>query len=52
VGNQKIKTYGSVQATDIIVLDNVAMLIGDDGLYQYDISDIQNINKISTINFK
>ena len=52
VGNQKIKTYGSVQATDIIVLDNVAMLIGDDGLYQYDISDIQNINKISTIKFK
>lgn len=52
VGNQKIKTYSSVQATDIILLDNVAMLIGDDGLYQYDISDIDNINKISQINFK
>ncbi len=51
VGNQKIKTYGSVQATDIILLDNIAMLIGDDGLYQYDISDVQNINKISTIKF-
>jgi len=52
VGNNKIKTYGSVQATDIIVLDNLAMLVGDDGLHQYDISDIQNINKISTITFK
>lgn len=52
VGNQKIKTYGSVQATDIILLDNVAMLIGDDGLYQYDISDVNSIHKISQIKFK
>ncbi|MDX1348930.1 MAG: hypothetical protein R3279_01720 [Putridiphycobacter sp.] len=52
VGNQKIKTYSSVQATDIIVLENTAMMIGDDGLYQYDISDLQNISKISKISFK
>lgn len=52
VGNQKIKTYGALQATDIILLDNVAMLIGDDGLFQYNISDVQNISLISTINFK
>jgi len=51
VGDNKIKTYGSIQATDIIVLENVAMLIGDDGLMQYDISDIDNIKKISTIKF-
>ena len=51
VGNQKIKTYGSVQATDIIVLENTAMLIGDDGLHQYDISDIENISKISSLKF-
>ncbi|MFK8037509.1 MAG: LVIVD repeat-containing protein [Crocinitomicaceae bacterium] len=52
VGNQKIKTYGSVQATDIILLDNIAMLIGDDGLYQYDISDVEEIKEISQIKFK
>lgn len=52
VGNNKIKTYGNVQATDIILLENIAMIIGDDGLHQYDISDVDNISKISTINFK
>ena len=51
VGDNKIKTYGSIQATDIIVLENIAMLIGDDGLVQYDITDIQNIQKLSQLKF-
>ncbi|MFD1553099.1 hypothetical protein DNU06_12275 [Putridiphycobacter roseus] len=51
VGDNKVKTYGSIQATDIIVLENIAMLIGDDGLYQYDITDIQNIQKLSQLKF-
>ncbi|GAB5525215.1 MAG: hypothetical protein Roseis2KO_30870 [Roseivirga sp.] len=39
----------SIQAYDIIAFNNVAMLIGDDGLYQYDYSDLNNIRLLSTI---
>ncbi len=50
-GNQLIKKFKKIQATDIILLENVAMLIGDDGLYQYDISNTDDINEISKITF-
>lgn len=39
----------SIQAYDIIAFNNIAMLIGDDGLYQYDYSDLNNIRLLSTI---
>lgn len=39
----------SIQAYDIIAYDNIAMLIGNDGLYQYDYSDLNNIRLLSTI---
>jgi hypothetical protein len=39
----------NIQAYDIIAFNNVAMLIGDDGLYQYDYSDLNNIRLLSTI---
>lgn len=39
----------SIQAYDIIAFNNIAMLIGDDGLYQYDYSDLENIRLLSTI---
>ena len=50
-GNQLIKTFDNIQATDIIPFNNIAIVIGDDGIYQYDYSDIQNLTLLSTINF-
>jgi len=39
----------SIQAYDVIAYNNIAMLIGDDGLHQYDYSDLNNIRHLSTI---
>ena len=41
--------YESIQAFDIIPFNNVAMMIGEDGLYQYDYSDLNNIKFLSHI---
>lgn len=41
--------YQSIQAFDIIPFNNVAMMIGEDGLYQYDYSDLSNIKFLSHI---
>lgn len=37
-----IKHYGDIHAYDVIVADCLIMLIGDDGLHQYDCSDFQD----------
>ena len=50
-GNELIKNFKDIQATDIILFGETAMLIGDDGLYQYDISDIENISNLSILKF-
>ncbi|MEQ9167025.1 MAG: hypothetical protein RLO12_12275, partial [Fulvivirga sp.] len=42
--------YESIQSFDIIPFNNVAMMIGEDGLYQYDYSDLSNIKFLSHIN--
>ncbi|OFY65976.1 MAG: hypothetical protein A2V64_10070 [Bacteroidetes bacterium RBG_13_43_22] len=42
-------SYPSINAYDVIPIDNVLVMIGDDGLYQYDYSNIQNITLLSTI---
>ena len=39
----------SIQAYDVIAYNGIAMLIGDDGLHQYDYSDLNNIRHLSTI---
>lgn len=50
-GNQLISTFSDIQATDIIPFNSTAIVIGDDGIYQYDYTDIQNLTLLSTINF-
>ncbi|TNE55702.1 MAG: hypothetical protein EP338_02715 [Bacteroidetes bacterium] len=50
-GDHLIKRFGQIQATDVILLGDVAILIGDDGLYQYDYSDPENIRLLSRIAF-
>ena len=51
VDDNMIKRFGNIQATDVIPYNGVAMVIGDDGIYQYDYSDPANLVKISEIKF-
>lgn len=41
--------YPSIKAYDAIPLGDVLVMIGDDGLYQYDYSNMENIRLLSTI---
>lgn len=41
--------YKDIQAFDIIPYEKIAMMIGADGLYQYDYSDLSKIKLISTL---
>ena len=49
VGAKPIKQFTSIHGFDVIPYKGTLMLIGDDGLYQYDYSDITNIKEISSI---
>lgn len=44
-----IYTYGGINTFDVIPVGDLLILIGDDGLYQYDYSNIQNIRLLSSI---
>jgi len=44
-----IYAYPSIQAYDVIPLGDILVLVGDDGLYQYSYSNIQNITLLSSI---
>jgi len=44
-----IKTYPGINAFDVIPIGNVLVMIGDDGLYQYNYSNILNITLLSKI---
>jgi hypothetical protein len=49
ITSRLIKNYTGIHAFDVIPVGGILMLIGDDGLYQYDYSDIQNISLLSSI---
>jgi len=44
-----IYTYPNINAFDVIPIGNVLVMIGNDGLYQYDYADIQHIILLSKI---
>lgn len=45
-----IKFYSSIRSKDVIVKpNNLLIVVADDGLFQYDFSDIQNIELLSQI---
>jgi hypothetical protein len=44
-----IYSYPDIQAFDVIPVGNILVMIGDNGLYQYDYSNIQNIRLLSQI---
>ena len=50
-GDHLQKSFKNIQATDIIPLGNRAILIGDDGIYQYDYTDVSDVKLLSKIKF-
>jgi hypothetical protein len=51
MANQILHIKG-MDGYDLIPYDNVLMMIADDGLYQYDYTDMDNITKLSVIPIK
>jgi hypothetical protein len=49
VNLQLLKTITGLETYDVIMLNNVAIVVAKDGLYQYDYSDRNNIRLISKI---
>ena len=50
-GDELIQNFTNIQATDIIPFNNIAILIGDDGIYQYDYSNNEDLTLLSKIQF-
>ena len=49
ITDNMIKHYPDLNAIDVIPLPNILLTIAEDGLYQYDYSDLNNINLLSKI---
>jgi hypothetical protein len=49
VDTHMLKQYTDVKAIDVIPLGNVLIMIAEDGIYQYNYSDLQNIEQLSKI---
>jgi hypothetical protein len=47
--NNMLASYPNIQATDVIPLPGILLMIGEDGFYQYDYSDLNNIYLLSKI---
>lgn len=49
ISQHLIYAYPSIKAFDVIPVGDLLIMVGDDGLYQYDYSNVQNISLLSTI---
>jgi hypothetical protein len=49
IDQHKLAQYNDIQAFDVIPLGSVLVMIGTDGLYQYEYSDPANIHQLSVI---
>ena len=49
ISQHQLAHFSSIQALDIIPYQNVAMMIGSDGLYQYDYTNIKDIKLLSQL---
>lgn len=47
--NNMLSHFQNINTFDVIPFNNVLMMIGTDGLYQYDYSDVTNIQELSVI---
>jgi hypothetical protein len=49
IANNQVAHFSNISSHDVIPFNNKLLMIGDDGLYQYDYSDVQNISLLSKI---
>jgi len=49
IANNQIAYFTNISASDVIPFNNRLLMIGDDGLYQYDYGNIENISLLSKI---
>jgi hypothetical protein len=49
IDQNQLAHYSDINAFDVIPFNNIAMMIGSDGLFQYDYSDLNNIKFLSKI---
>jgi hypothetical protein len=49
ISDNLLKHYSNIHAFDVIPLNGTLLMIGEDGLYQYDYSDLNNIHQVSKI---
>ncbi len=49
IDDHEIASFNNINSYDVIPLNNYLFMIGNDGFYQYDYSDLQNITQISYI---
>ena len=49
IDDNQIASFPNINAYDVIPLGDYLFMIGDDGFYQYDYSDLQNIYQVSFI---
>lgn len=52
LGNHLVYTYPNINAYDVIPIGNILVMVGNDGLYQYNYSNVQNITLLSKIEVK
>jgi hypothetical protein len=52
IAENQLAKFPGIQATDVIPLGKSLLMIGSDGFYQYDYSDVKNIRQISAIKVK
>ena len=49
IDNNMIANFPGIETYDVIPVNGILMLIGDDGLYQYDYSNLEDIQLLSSI---
>ena len=49
IHENQLAHYPSIHAMDVIPLEQTLLMIGNDGFYQYDYSDLTNIHQVSSI---
>ena len=52
IDDHQIASFSNINTFDVIPFNNYLFMIGDDGFYQYDYSDLKNIHQISFIPVK
>ena len=49
IGSRMIAHFSNINSFDVIPFNNDLIMVGSDGLYQYDYSNVQNISLLSRI---